>query len=57
MEAAGMNMDEFFVTSSGYDKGRDGPVFIYARYMWTRPETIEKLDKKKNIVHIILTGW
>ena len=46
-----------FVTKSAHDINRDGPVFIFARYMRDRPNCAADIEKKKDVVHIVLTGW
>ena len=46
-----------FVTKQDHDMVRDGPVFIYVKPMRDRPNTAAEVDKKKDIIHIVLTGW
>ena len=36
---------------------RDGPIFIYVKAMRDLPKTAEEVEKKKDIVHIALSGW
>ena len=46
-----------FVTKQDYDVVRDGPVFIFVKPMRDRPNSAAEIDKKKDIIHIVLTGW
>ena len=46
-----------FVTKQNHDLLRDGPLFIFAKPMRDRPKSYTEVEKKKDIIHIILTGW
>ena len=55
-EAAGLG-NTHFITKSEHVLGRDGPIFLFARAMRDRPTSVADIDKKKDVIHIILTGW
>ena len=46
-----------FVTKQEHDIVRDGPIFLFAKFMRERPQTAADIEKKKDIIHIVLTGW
>ena len=46
-----------FVTKSDHDMGRDGPIFLFVKAMRDRPVSVAEIDKKRDIIHIVLTGW
>jgi len=46
-----------FLTKQEHDLVRDGPMFIFVKAMRDLPKTAADVEKKKDIVHICLTGW
>lgn len=36
---------------------RDGPMFIFVKAMRDLPKSAEDVEKKKDIVHVALSGW
>ena len=40
-----------------HDLVRDGPIFIFVKPMRDLPKTAAEVEKKKEIVHIPLSGW
>ena len=46
-----------FVTKQDHDVVRDGPIFIFVKPMRDRPNSAAEIEKKKDIIHIVLTGW
>jgi len=46
-----------FVTKSDHDKEKDGEIFLFVKPMRDKPLSKEDVDKKSDVVHIVLTGW
>ena len=46
-----------FVTKQDYDAVRDGPIFLFVKAMRDRPDSVAEIEKKKDVIHIVLTGW
>ena len=55
-EYAGLG-ETHFIAKSQHDTKRDGPIFLFARYMRERPTSLEEIEKKPDIFHVVLTGW
>lgn len=53
---AGLGINHF-VTKQEHDLVRDGHIFIYGKNMRDRPDSIATIEKKKDVVHVVLTGW
>ena len=49
--------DQHFVTKGDHNLQRDGPIFLFVKPMRDRPTAPDQIEKKKDIVHIVLTGW
>ena len=48
---------QHFKTKSEHDVAKDGPAFIFVKAMRDLPKSRGDVDKKKDVVHICLTGW
>ena len=46
-----------FLTKTDHDLVRDGPIFIFVKMMRDLPKSAADVEKKKDIVHIALSGW
>ena len=46
-----------FLTKQNHDLVRDGPLFLFAKTMRDLPKSPEEVEKKKDVVHIVLSGW
>ena len=46
-----------FLTKQSHDLVRDGPLFLFAKTMRDLPKSPEEVEKKKDVVHIVLSGW
>ena len=55
-EAAGIGRTHF-VTKSDHVLERDGPIFLFVKYMRERPSSVDEIEKKKDVIHMVLTGW
>lgn len=54
---AAFGMDKsHFVTKQMWDK-KDGPAWLAMKTMRDLPKTKEDVDVKKDLVHVVLTGW
>jgi hypothetical protein len=49
--------ENHFVTKQNYNKQRDGQIFIHLKNMRDLPNTVEDIEQKKDVVHVVLTGW
>ena len=54
LESFGMG-ESYFVTKQKIGKQPD--MFLYMKAMRELPHTKEDVEVKKNIVHVVLTGW
>jgi len=46
-----------FITKQEHDMVRDGPIFIFVRNMRDLPKTAAEVEKTKDTIHIVLSGW
>jgi hypothetical protein len=55
LAAFGMGETHFLTKQMHTDK--DGDIFLYLKAMRDLPNTKEDVDVKKDLVHVVLTGW